>query len=91
MVLRNKQRISISEFLGRHIRDGIDFYRGGKGSHYSCPKAVDQPLNHQYAEVHHRLLRSCRNIADYNFFQPPPDIVLFFYAGSQQRYFCQRI
>ena len=46
----------IAEVLYRHIGEGIYLHPGGKSGHDGGAEAVHQPLDHQDAKVHHRLL-----------------------------------
>ena len=48
--------INVDEILGRHIRECVDFHHSRKRGACGKAEAVDQPLHHQYAEIHNRLL-----------------------------------
>jgi DNA-binding transcriptional LysR family regulator len=58
IVLGHKRRKGIAEILHRKIGKGVDFHRRRKGRHNHCAKAVHQPLHHENAEIHHRLLEA---------------------------------
>ena len=58
IVLGYKGRKGVSKILNRHIGEGVDFYCCGKGGHDGGAKLIDQPLHHQNAKIHNRLLRA---------------------------------
>ena len=70
VILGDEQGIGVAKFLSRHIGDGVNFHSGGKGCHDGGAKAVDQPLNHQDAEVHDGLLNAGCHIIDDDFPKP---------------------
>ena len=55
-VLGDKGGKGVAEVLDRHIGEGVDLHRGGKGRHDRRAEGVDPALDHQNAEIHHRLL-----------------------------------
>ena len=58
VILRNKGGKCVAEVLHRHIGERVDLDCCCKGRHDRCTEAVDQPLHHQDAEIHHRLLHA---------------------------------
>ena len=46
----------VAKVLHRQIGKGVDLYRRGKGGHHRGAKAVHQPLHHEDAQIHDRLL-----------------------------------
>ncbi len=61
MVLRGKNGKGVAELLSRHVGEGIDLHSRRKRRHNRRSEAVDQPLDHQDPEIHHRLLDTgCR-------------------------------
>ncbi len=56
VILRDEGGESVAEILHRHVGEGVNFHRGGKSRHHHGAEAVDQPLDHEDAQVHDRLL-----------------------------------
>ena len=72
MVLRDKRGERIAEILGRHIRECVDFHHSRKRGACGKAEAVDQPLDHQDAEVHDRLLDTREDRAFHDADHQPP-------------------
>ena len=91
VILGREDGIGIAELLGGHISQGINFHTGSKGRHDGGAEAVDQSLNHQDAEIHHRLLcPSGRRIGE-NLPHPAPADSHALPRPGQQRFPQQRI
>ena len=58
VILGDKGGVGVSEILYRQIGEGVDLDGGGEGGHNGGAEAVDQPLYHEDAEVHDRLLHA---------------------------------
>ena len=56
VILGNKKRKGVAEFLGRHVGQCVDLHRHRKSRHDHCSETVYQTLDHQDTEIHHRLL-----------------------------------
>ena len=56
VVLGDEGGEGVAEVLDRQIGEGVDLHPGGEGRHHRVPEAVDQTLDHEDAQVHHRLL-----------------------------------
>lgn len=68
-ILGDKSGKSIPEFLNGHIGERVDLDCRGECCHDSRAKTIYQPLHHQYAEVHHRLLDASQCGEGSDFFQ----------------------
>ena len=53
IILGNEGGNGVSKVLYGHVGEGVNFHRCRKGCHNHRTKAVDQPLNHENAEIHH--------------------------------------
>ena len=58
VILCGESGVGISEILHRQIGKGINFHSGRKCRHDRRTEAVDEPLYHQNAEIHDRLLNA---------------------------------
>ena len=57
-ILRNEERKRAAELLRGHIGESVDLDGDGEGRHNGRAETVDQPLYHQNAEIHDRLLHA---------------------------------
>ena len=58
VILGDESGKGIAEVLYRHVGKGVDLHSGREGGHDHRAEAVDKPLYHEDAEVHHRLLET---------------------------------
>ena len=58
VILGHKGGVGIAEVLHRQIGKAVDLHRRREGRHHRGAKAIHQPLHHENAKVHHRLLRT---------------------------------
>ena len=56
VVLGDEGGNGVAKVLHRQIGEGVDLHRRGKGGHHRGAKAVHQPLHHEDAQIHDRLL-----------------------------------
>ena len=56
VVLGNEGGEGVSEILDGHVGEGVDFHGGGESGHDRWAEAVDQSLDHENPQIHHRLL-----------------------------------